>query len=174
MRQETACKAETLELSPPQKLDANHVADQFESGEASIDDYIRNKALKAQQAKHAMVYVVCFKGTRVIAGYYTLSNSAVDRRHGVTAKIRRNAPDPLPVTVLGRMGVTAKAGGRGLSLALLADAIERCIVASEIIGSVGVIVHPLNDRLVDYYAKHAGFVPCPELSPMTMMLSLKL
>ncbi|WP_296261402.1 MULTISPECIES: hypothetical protein [unclassified Pseudomonas] len=173
MRQEIACKAETLELSPPEKLEESHVADQFESGEDSIDDYIRNKALKAQQAKHAMVYVVCFKDTNIIAGYYTLSNSAVDRRHGATAELRRNAPDPLPVTVLGRMGVTAKASGRGLSLGLLADAIERCIIASEIIGSAAVIVHPLNERLAAYYAKHAGFIPCPDLSPMTMMLSLR-
>ncbi|MFJ3468204.1 hypothetical protein ACIPO9_05745 [Pseudomonas sp. NPDC090203] len=172
MREETARKAKALELSPPEKLNALHITDDFDCGEASINEYLRAKALKAQQAKHAMVYVVCFKGTHNIAGYYTLSNGAVDRRHGTTAKMRRNAPDPLPVTILGRMGVSLRAGGCGLSLALLADAIERCIVASEIIGSVAVIVHPLNESLVTYYARHAGFVPCPELSPMTMMLSL--
>lgn len=173
MRQETASKTKALELSPPEKLGKHHVTNQFECGEASIDEYLRSKALKAQEAKHAMVYVVCFKGTNIIAGYYTLSSSAVALRHGATAKIRRNAPDPLPVTVLGRMGVTAQASGQGLSLGLLADAIERCIAAAEVIGSTALIVHPLTERLASYYAKHGGFIPCRDLSPMTMMLSLR-
>ncbi|WP_225917302.1 GNAT family N-acetyltransferase [Pseudomonas farsensis] len=173
MRQETACPTEALELSPPEKLGSHHVTDKFNCNEPSINDYLWSKALKAQNAKHAMVYVVCFKGTHEVAAYYTLSNSAIDRRHGATAKIRRNAPDPLPVTVLGRMGVTEAASGRGLSVALLADAIERCIIASEVIGSTALIVHPLNDRLTDFYAKHAGFIPCPDLAPMTMMLPLR-
>ncbi len=173
MCQESVNKTKTLELSPPEKLGKHHVTALFECGEPSVDDYLKNKALKAQEAKHAMVYVVCFKGTSEVAGYYTLSNSAVDRRHGATAKIRRNSPDPLPVTVLGRMGVTVSAGGKGLSLALLADAIERCIAAADVIGSAAIVVHPLNDSLTDYYAKHGGFIPCPDLSPMTMMLSLR-
>jgi len=173
MCQGTAGQAKTLELSPPEKLGSHHVTEHFDCGEASIDDYLQNKALKAQEAKHAMVYVVCFKDTHEVAGFYTLSNSAVDRRHGATAKIRRNAPNPLPVTVLGRMGVTASAGGRGLSLALLADAIERCILASEVIGSTAIIVHPLTQSLGEYYAKYGGFIPCPDLAPMTMMLPLR-
>lgn len=162
-----------MELTPPTKLESHHVTTTFDCGEPSVNEYLYNKALKAQQAKHAVVYVVCFKGTDEVAGYYTLSNSAVDRRHGATAKIRRNAPDPLPVTVMGRMGVTCAASGQGLSLALLADAIERCIIASEMIGSTALIVHPLNERLAEFYAKHAGFIACPDLAPMTMMLSLK-
>lgn len=173
MRQEPASKTETLELSPPEKLSDRHITDQFDCCEASIDNYIRNSALKAQQAKHAVVYVVCFKGTNVVAGYYTLSNSAVDRRHGATASIRRNAPNPLPVIVLGRMGVTAEARGRGVSLGLLADAIERCIIASQDIGCTAIIVHPLTENLASYYNRHAKFIPCPDLSPMTMMLSLR-
>ncbi|MBI6925214.1 MULTISPECIES: hypothetical protein [Pseudomonas] len=173
MRQETACKAEALELSPPEKLADYHVTSEFDCLEPSINEFLHSKALKAQTAKHAVVYVVCFKGTHNVAAYYTLSNSAVDRRHGATAKIRRNAPDPLPVTVLGRMGVTASAAGRGVSLALLADAIERSLSASQTIGSVALIVHPLSNQLAEYYMKHGGFMPCPDLAPMTLMLPLR-
>ncbi len=173
MRQKTACKTETLELTPPEKLAEHHVVSEFDCGELSINEFLRHRALKAQAARHTVVYVVCFKGTCNVAAYYTLSNSAVDRRYGATAKIRRNAPDPLPVTVLGRMGVTASAAGHGLSLALLADAVERSLIASEVIGSTALIVHPLTERLATYYAKHGGFVPCPDLAPMTMMLPLR-
>lgn len=173
MRYETSGTTETLELSPPEKLGSHHITSSFDCGVASINDYLHLVALKSQEAKHAIVYVICFKGTNIVAGFYTLSSSAIDRRYGLTAKIRRNAPDPLPVTVLGRMGVTKALTGQGVSLALLADAIERSILASELIGSVALIVHPLTERLVKYYSKHGGFKLCPDLAPMTMMLSLK-
>lgn len=171
MREETSGPTKTLELTAPEKLGSHHVTDSFDCGEQSINDYLKNRALKAHQAKHAIVYVVCFKGTNEVAAYYTLSNSAVDRRFGATAQIRRNAPDPLPVTVLGRMGVTDLAKGNGVSRGLLADAIERSIAVSEVIGSVALIVHPLSARLVAFYMGE-GFKPSPELSPMTMMLPL--
>ena len=173
MHRETSGPTETLELSPPERLGSHHITSEFDCGELSINDYLQSSALKSQEAKHTVVYVVCFKGTCDVVGYYTLSNSAIDRRHGATAKSRRNAPNPLPVTVLGRMGVTTALSGRGVSLALLADAVERSILASETIGSVALIVHPLTVSLAEYYAKHGDFIPCPDLAPMTMMLSLR-
>jgi GNAT superfamily N-acetyltransferase len=173
MRQEVVSKAEALELSAPVKLGPEHITDQFSSGESSIDDYLWNTALKAQAARHAVVWVVCFKGTNEVAGFYTLSSGGVDRQYGLTAKMRRNAPNPLPVTVLGRMGVTKKAQGQGVALDLLADVIERCVLGAESIGSTALIVHPLTEKLAEFYAKHGGFEPCADLSPLTMMLPLR-
>lgn len=173
MREEAVGKAETLELSAPQKLEAFHELGQFDCGEASINGYLREKAYKAQIAKHAVVYVTCFKGTSVVAGYYTLSTGSVARAHGSSASVRRNAPNDLPVVVLGRMGVTLRAAGQGVATDLLQDAVERALVASEIVGCVAMIVHPLDARLERFYANAAGFTSCPQLSPKTMMLALR-
>ncbi|NQD55618.1 GNAT family N-acetyltransferase [Pseudomonas sp. CM25] len=173
MREEAAGKAEALALSAPQVLNADHDLGQFDCGEASINSYLWDKALKAQHAKHAVVYVSCFAGTNAVAGFYTLSNGSVARGHGVSARLRRNAPDHLPVVVLGRMGVTRQAAGQGVATDLLQDAIERALAASEVVGCVAMIVHPLSERLEKFYAKNAGFRLCPELSPKTMMMSLK-
>lgn len=57
----------------------------------------------------------------------------------------------------------------GLSLDLIQDAVLRAISASEDVASTALIVHPLNDRLVGLYEK-VGFIRCPQLSPITMML----
>lgn len=173
MREETAGEAEALELTAPCRLEAFHVVDLFESGEATIDAYLRQKALKAQVARHTVVYVTCFKGTSQVAGYYTLSNGAVARAHAPTASLRRNAPHDLPVVLLGRMGVTRQAAGQGVATDLLQDAIERALVVSESVGCVAVIVHPLNERLEHFYATKAGFINCPDLSPKTMLLALR-
>ncbi|MGE7993391.1 GNAT family N-acetyltransferase [Pseudomonas sp. NPDC089554] len=173
MREEAVGQAQALALSAPQKLDERHDLTRFDCGEASINGYLRDKALKAQQAKHAVVYVTCFHGTREVAGFYTLSNGSVARAHGATARLRRNAPNDLPVVVLGRMGVTLEAAGQGIATDLLQDALERALVASEMVGCVAMIVHPLTERLERFYAKTAGFISCPDLSPKTMMLSLR-
>jgi hypothetical protein len=71
------------------------------------------------------------------------------------------------------MGVTAAAQGYGFSVDLLQDALRRCMIASESVGTSAVLVHPLDDKLAEFYAKHAGFQRCPDLSPLTMMLSLR-
>lgn len=173
MPKTTAAKAETLELSAPQKLTDEHDLSGFDCGEASINDYLLKRALKAQLQKHSIAYVVCLAGTSKVVGFYTLSNGSIARNLVAPRRHQRNSPEMHPVTVLGRMGVSAVAQGRGYAVDLLQDALERCLAASEVVGSTAVLVHPLNQRLANFYAKHAGFVPCPTISPLTMMLSLR-
>lgn len=168
---ETAEKTQTLELSAPQKLASVHDLSAFDCGEESINSYLI-RALKAQAAKQAVVYVVCLKGTSTVKGFYTLSNGSVSRNAVVPKSRQRNSPDLHPVTVLGRMGLSQDVQGHGYATDLLQDAVERAIAASAIIGSTALIVHPLNERLAAFYARHAGFIACPSISPLTMMLPL--
>ncbi|MFF7706164.1 GNAT family N-acetyltransferase [Pseudomonas sp. NPDC007930] len=162
-----------MEVSAPQRLDDTHQWASFDCGVESINDYLHRRALKAQQLKHAAVYVVCFANSREVAGFYTLSNGSIARAHVAPRRLQRNSPDQHPVTILGRMGVTRQAQGAGLAVALLQDAIERSLIASEVIGSTALVVHPLDDRLAGFYAKYAGFQYCLDLSPTTMMLALR-
>jgi len=169
----TSRKTQTVELSAPEKLSDEHILDQFDSGEPSINDYLQRQARKAQTAKQAVVYVVCRKDTSIVMGYYTLSSGSIARDNVVPKSHQRNSPSVHPVTLLGRMGITQAAQGQGFAIDLLQDAVERAISASNTIGSSAMIVHPLNERLSSFYAKYAGFIPCPGLSPITLMLSLR-
>jgi len=169
----TPGKAKTLELSAPVRLSEQHDLNDFDCGESSINEYLVKKAHKAQAAKNAVVYVICLKGTQKVIGYYTLSNGSVMRASVAPKSRQRNSPGQHPVTIIGRMGISLVAQGNGYAIDLLQDAIERCINASETVGSTAVLVHPLNDRLADFYARHAGFIPCPGVSPITMMLPLQ-
>lgn len=164
-------KAQALELSAPAKLTAEHDLSEFDCGEASINAYLL-RALKAQTEKQAVVYVVCLRGTLIVKGFYTLSNGSVNRATVVPKARQRNSPNQHPVTVLGRMGLSLDAQGQGYAIDLLQDAIERAVAASAVIGSTALLVHPLDERLAAFYAKHAGFIPCPAMSPVTMMLQL--
>ncbi|PJH88535.1 hypothetical protein CVG87_12700 [Pseudomonas sp. WCS365] len=162
-----------MELRAPEKLNDEHILDEFDSGVTSINNYLQRQARKAQAAKQAVVYVICRKDTPVVMGYYTLSSGSIARENVVPKSHQRNSPSVHPVTLLGRMGITLEAQGQGFAIDLLQDAIERAISASNTIGSTAMIVHPLNERLSDFYIKYAGFIPCPELSPVTLMLPLR-
>lgn len=159
-------------LSAPVKLNNDHDLSTFDCGEPSINDFLLKKARRAQEQKHAIVYVSCFAGTNEVAAYYTLSGGSVARENVIPKNKQRNSPAAHPVTILGRMGVTVQAQGQGYATDLLKDAIIRCIAASNEVASSAVIVHPLTDTLAEFYARKAGFQPCPDLSPLTMMLPL--
>jgi predicted N-acetyltransferase YhbS len=170
MPEATAPKAKNLGLSAPEKLNETHDFSAFECGQASIDAYAK-RALKAQTAKDAVVYVTCRKGTMQVLGFYTLTNGSV-MRDQAPKKLQRNAPNQCPVTVLGRLGVDRTIQGQGVAIALLQDAIERSIAASEAVGSRALLVHALDQGLADFYKKYAGFIESP-VSPLTLMLSLQ-
>jgi hypothetical protein len=165
-------QAEPVELTAPEKLTEQHDVSGFACGDESIDDYLQKRALNAQKQKHAAVYVSLFKGTNRVAAFYTLSAGSVVRGD-MPKSMQRNAPNAIPATILGRMGVSHVAQGFGFAEDLLRDAIGRCLGASTIVASAAIVVHPLSERLAEFYARKAGFVPCPALLPMTMILSLR-
>ncbi|WP_263262959.1 hypothetical protein [Pseudomonas sp. RIT-PI-S] len=68
------------------------------------------------------------------------------------------------------MGVTRILQGKGAACGLAQDAIERSIEASRMVASTGLVAHPLNERLEDFFTR-IGFERLPELSQATMLLS---
>ncbi|OAI91656.1 hypothetical protein AYO28_20470 [Pseudomonas putida] len=162
-----------MELSKPEKLNKFHDFSDFDCGEASITEYLHKYARKGQEKKQAVVYVSVFKGTNRVAAFYTLSNGSIAREFVAPKKLQRETPNVHPVTILGRMGVTMTAQGYGFAEGLLQDAISKVLASSEVVATSALLVHPLSERLADFYAKKAGFVRCPDISPLTMMLSLR-
>jgi GNAT superfamily N-acetyltransferase len=80
-----------------------------------------------------------------VAGYYCLSAGAV-QREAAPGKLRRNAPDAVPVSILGRLAVDRQYGGRGLGASLLADALRRIAGAAESIGIAAVLVQAKDEK----------------------------
>src|SRR5680860_1279878 len=89
-------------LSAPVPLTAEHDFSAFDCGEAALNDWLRHRALK-NESRFARTYVVC-EGNRVVA-YFCISAGAVERA-AAPGKVRRNAPDTIPVSVIGRLAVS--------------------------------------------------------------------
>jgi GNAT superfamily N-acetyltransferase len=154
-------------ISAPEHLNEGHDLAAFDSGTPELDSWLKRRALQNEALGASRTYVIQAEGR--VVGFYALANGAVAHAE-VSAKMRRNLPDPIPVMVIGRLAVDKAYQGNGLGSALLRDALLRTLNASEIAGIRGVLLHALSDAAKRFYQK-AGFKECP-VNPMTMMISL--
>ena len=156
-----------MALLAPVLLHAQHQTDQFSCGVASLDAWLKRRALKNQIQGASRTYVAC-QGDRVVA-YYAIASGAVTCNEA-TGRLRRNMPDPIPVVVLGRLGVDSSLHGQGLGRSLVRDAALRILQAADVIGIRGMTVQALSDDARVFY-EHMGFEPSP-LDPDLLMITL--
>jgi GNAT superfamily N-acetyltransferase len=158
----------SLPLGAPEALSGQHVVDDFACGEATLDEWLRRRALANQSSGASRTFVVADPEGRV-RGYYALAAGAVSHPLA-TSQVRRNMPDPVPVMVMGRLAIDLRAQGLHLGAALLRDAVDRTIAVSQQAGVRALLVHALHDRAQRFY-EHYGFQASP-VHPMTLMLRL--
>jgi len=149
-----------LGLSSPVPLTAEHDLTSFDCGEPALNDWLRQRALK-NESRFSRTYVVC-DNNRVVA-YFCISAGSVERTTA-PGRVRRNAPDVIPVSVIGRLAVSRDHAGKGLGADILSDALRRIAIASQSIGIGAVLVHAKDDAAKRFYMKCAEFIEFPENS----------
>lgn len=158
----------SLKLSAPQPLTVSQRLDAFACGEATLDDWLKRRALSNQLSGASRTFVVTDPVGRVY-GYYAMAAGAVSHQEA-TSSVRRNMPDPVPVMVLARLAVDHRAQGIKLGASLLQDAVARAVSVSQQAGVRALFVHALHDGAKRFY-EHYGFQESPQ-HPMTLMLRL--
>lgn len=147
-----------LRLTAPVPLTAEHDLSAFDCGEPALNDWLRHRALK-NESRFSRTYVVC-AGNQVV-GYFCISAGSVER--GVApGKVRRNAPDLIPVSIIGRLAVSLDHAGKGLGADLLSDALRRIALASQSIGIGAVMVQAKDEAAKRFYLRCAEFIEYPE------------
>lgn len=139
-------------------LGPQHDRSSFSCGVATLDNYLQRQARQDAERNLAAVFVLTSDG-KTIAGFYTLSAHslfAVDLPEGKARKLPRF---PLPVTLLGRMGVSKALHGRRLGEFLLMHALERSWIGSQQVASWAVVVDAKAGAR-EFYLKH-DFIPMP-------------
>ncbi len=106
-----------------------------------------------------------------VVGYFAISAAMEQRIALPSAKLRRGLPEHVPLLLIGRLAIDTQWRGRGLGSALLADALRRCLAASEIAGVRGVVAHALDTTAVGFYERH-GFVRSP-LGERVMLMPIE-
>lgn len=144
-------------LSAPAPLTIEHDLSAFECGEPSLNDWLKHRTLK-NESRFSRTYVVC-ESNQVVA-YVCISAGSVERA-AAPGRVRRNAPDMIPVSIIGRLAVSREHAGKGLGADLLSDALRRIVTASRAIGIGAVLVHAKNDAAKRFYLNCAEFIEHP-------------
>lgn len=155
-------------LSAPAPLTATHDREAFACGVPTLDDWLKKRALKNEDAGASRTYVVCAGPT--VVGYYSLAAGGLTRS-AAPPPMRRNMPDPIPVLILGRLAVDRRYQRRGLGQDLLRDAVQRALRAADIAGIRAILVHAISEEAKRFYLAQE-FVELPG-EPMTLCLPLE-
>lgn len=129
--------------------------DEFASGNAANDAWLKGRARRAVRDGTARVYVLPLEDGS-ICGFYALSAHPVVRAGALAGSLRRNAPDPIPCTLLGQLAVDRRFQGQSAGARLLQDALSRAATAARLVASRALIVDPADERAEGFYA-HFGF-----------------
>lgn len=156
-----------MTISAPVPIDDSHIVDQFDCGVPTLDEWLRKRALSNAASGATRTYVAC--DGSVVVGYYALAAGAVQAA-AAPGRFRRNMPDPVPVVVLGRLGVNRSKHGQGLGRALFGDAALRVLRAADIIGVRGMLVEAISEEAKAFYLA-LGMSVSP-LSDMSLMVTL--
>jgi Acetyltransferase (GNAT) family. len=158
-----------LDFTPPAPITANHELADFDSGEPSLNEWLKKRAFKNHVSGASRCFVLR-TGANVI-GYYSLSAGAIS--HEAAPKtMRRNMPNPLPVLLLGRLAVDKRYHNQGIGQALLRDAMLRAVNVAGDTGVFALLVHALSDQAKQFYLSR-GFVESP-LQSMTLFILKKI
>jgi predicted GNAT family N-acyltransferase len=154
-----------------QLLNPAHNRSDFDCGNELRNGYLQRQANQDIQ-RHLAVCFVFTAANNVIKGYYTLSNSSINQEN-IPEALKNKFPKAysnLPVTLLGRLARDKKYKDERLGETLLLDALKRCFDTSSIIGSIAVVVDPIDVESGNFYLKY-GFILLPDSHKM--FLSMK-
>ena len=148
------------------QLTSKHKKSEFTCGNIVLDNYLQKQAKQDIKRKLSACFILS-NDKNEIRGFYTLSNAGI-KKELIPESISKKLPKAyksLPVTLLGRLAVNTTNKGQGLGKLLLIDALKRSYEVSKIIGSMAVIVDPIDENATGFYNKF-GFITLPDSGKM--------
>jgi ribosomal protein S18 acetylase RimI-like enzyme len=147
-------------------LNATHKKEKFNCGKPLLDNYLHKQAKQDVKKKLSACFI--YEGeSNIVKGYYTLSSASIQRALLPEEIVKKLPPsyNDLPAALLGRLAIDSSFKGQGLGELLLLDALKRSYESSREIGSLAVIVDPLDEEAISFYRKY-GFILLPDSGKM--------
>jgi GNAT superfamily N-acetyltransferase len=145
------------DLRRPEPLDsARHDRSAFDSGEPALDEWLRRYAGQNRRRDTAATWVIATSDNRVVA-YASLSMTAIDRA-AAPRRVAKQAPDPIPALLLGRLAVDHRYAGLGIGTALVAHVLATAVELNAKAACRAVVVTAISTRARAWW-EHLGFHP---------------
>lgn len=134
-------------------LSDRHDRGAFACGVEALDRYLQRQAGQDLRRGIASVYVaVEAERPRRVLGYFTLSATVIAPGDLPVELARRLPRQPVPAALIGRLAVDRNIARRGLGSVLLADAIQRAMVAAKNVAMWAIAVDPIDDAARQFYS----------------------
>jgi GNAT superfamily N-acetyltransferase len=141
-----------MAITPPRPLVESDDLALFDCGRESLNAWVRRHAWANHVSSVSRVNVIADAASGRIVGYVTLSAAQIERAF-LPKPQQRNRPDPVPVTLLAQLTVDKDYQGQGHATSLLLFALRTALHASQNVGSLGIITHPLDDGVRHFYTR---------------------
>lgn len=165
---ESGCEAVSGDVSGAvneiRLLDRLHERAEFSCGDARLDEYLRKYAGQSMDRRVAVVWAWTRAPSQAVIGYYSLAWGRIDGGVLPDEVVRRFKLWGLPVlgvTLLGRFAIDSRHQGQGLGRMLCLHALEKALVASRAVASVGVVLDAYSDGAQAFW-RRMEFVPLGE------------
>lgn len=148
-------------------LNPAHKKQDFSCGKELLNNYLHKQAKQDVKRKLSACFVLATEDN-LVQGYYTLSSATIPRDL-LPDEYKKKLPSSytdVPATLLGRLAVDISFKGKGFGELLLLEALKKCYDASvSTIGSVAVIVEPIDEEAEKFYYKY-GFIKLSDSGKM--------
>lgn len=151
-------------------LDPSRKKENFNCGKLLLDSYLHKQAKQDVKRKLSACFVLPDRNE--VKGYYTLSTTSVERKMLPQEIIKKLPPayNDLPAILLGRLALSKNYQGQGLGELILMDALKRSYFTSLQVGSMAVIVDPMDDEAMKFYERY-DFLLLPDSGKMFLPMT---
>ena len=134
---------------PIELLEARHEREDFDCGNAPLNDFLRRQAGQQQRRGFGKTYVVLADNKVDVIGFVTVSVGQVEARALPSQlKLPRH---PAPMLRIGRLAVDRRAQGKGIGRDLLAFALHLALEFAERVGLYAVVVDAKDAHAAEFY-----------------------
>lgn len=158
------------ELRRPEPLDPDrHQREEFDSGEPTLDEWLRRYAGQNRRRDTAATWVIADADDAVVA-YASIAMTGIDRAAAPPA-VSKGAPDPVPALLLGRLAVDRRYANLGVGTALAAHVLATAVELNAKAACRAVVVTALNPTARTWWER-LGFHPLHPGDPSALDLYL--
>lgn len=149
-------------------LEATHRRDDFDCGDAALNDFLRRYARQQQERDFSRTYVVLGDDAITVTGFVSVSAAQVG-----TSSLpgRLKLPRyPVPALRIGRLAVDRRAQGRSLGRELIRFGLNLSLELAGRVGIYAVVIDAKNEAAREFYER-LGFVRFRD-SPLSLFLPI--
>lgn len=138
------------------KFDKTFDRTSFDCGVPVLNEFLQIRASQYIKRYEAVIYCAYDDELQKIAGYYTLSNTAIYQIDDTDIFKKQHPTAPIGCVLIGRLAVDKNYQGIGLGSDLLIHALHTIKVISEMTGVAFVVVDTKDEQAKQFYEKY-GF-----------------